>query len=1710
MLGTVSLPGRRLLGIIGNARSGIRLAAVLLAAAVGVQASTASAAVYTYTPTNTSTDFWSAGTGWTGGTAPVSATTTELTFVASNATVIAAGWANSSNNDITTGLGPNGGFLLNILDLQGTGPASGAVPTIGTTGATQLEFAANSGINPVINLNALKGTVGLTYNIGNNIILDNTTTVQGSGTATFKLSGDISGAGGLVKSGNSALQLNGMNSYLGGTTINAGILQYNTTLSLSGYNSTPGSETANVTVNSGGTAAANFALDQSTVSLMTAGSTGTVAQVVATTATNSNDLNFSNTGASFGVVTGVLTYSGALTPNGTVYRLGGGGGTLAVNSTLSGAGNSLMVCGGGSAGTVTLGTAGTYGGGTTVTGVTGSTAGVLQTNILSGTSTAPFGATTGAIELNNGTLGLGTATPSLVAGNVINVAGYDVTYKGQNTIKLSVGSGDSVTFAANSLTAGSQGGVLLLSPSSSANLGTKEIVTLPATPAMTNGMVAPYYIDGANRFFLTYGASGKTGFSDATATKTANGTGWTSTLGSTSTDIVDVTGYTISVTGPVSAYAARVTNSSGFNQNLNGVINIGAGGLILANTGGGNGFANSSGNVSFGSNPGYLGAFATSGSVQIGNTVTGTAGLTVYGNTALQLVNPITFTGGLTIAGGAVYVANNSSQYFNALTPNPLTILKGGSFNWTNSGGATFASISGDGLLQNTGSAAARSFTLNGGDGTGTTTFSGLISTPGSGGYGITLTKNGSTTQILTGANTYVGSTTVNGGVLKLSGAGTIGLSTLAVNPGGTVTLDNASANADRIADTATVSLGGNLNLIGNASANTSETAGAVTPAAGPAIVTLTPDSTKSALLTFASLGTRAVGHTALYRGTGLSSALGPNTSNIIFSTGPTVSTGGTFAATDGTGALGGTAAAVLHGALFDSTATGGGAGFATYDAANNGVRLLNASSEQVSTYPGVSDYTNVKLTLSGATPITGVTTNTLQLDNTSGSAVIVTNTGTALNPQNGLLFTGTSAITLTGGTFTQPAGTSDLVVLSSNTAGVTINTALTNNGATSGTTGVTIGGSGDITLKGTITLASDAATGNPNGYQYFNINNTGTTTLGAALRNNPTTQRQVFMVTNVNAGTLKLTTGGSLGTPANPSGASGSWGVNPTVVVASGATLDLNGINLSLTKLSGTDGGGTITNTSGATATLSLLGVPAYDYDAINGISATKITGNLNVSINTPSVYRTFTQTLSGNNSYTGTTTLNTQAYGWNTGYIAQLNINSPTAISTGQFIITKGSFDNTSGYAITLSTNNTQAWNNSFAFVGANALNMGTGAVTLGIANPTVTVVANTLTIGGPVDGAANYGFTKAGVGTLVLGGTNAYTGTTTVNAGTLTVNAGATLSAATAPLVVSNPNTGTGTTGTNVVVNLNSSQTVGPLSGTISTPASGTNTATINLIGSGTNLAVNQTAAGSFAGTLAGAGGFGLGSGSNNVLTLTGANTYTGPTTITAGTLSVGASANLGGAASNLVFDGGTLQITGTSLTNFSGIGHTVLLNAGKTVGLDINNAANTFTADQVLNQTSGGFTKLGAGTAVMDQINTYTGVTAVKGGTLRVTGSIAGTSVTVDSSAVLNLANTGGTALAAGTPYASVTNDGTMNVSSLSEQAGAVSGVGSTSVNGSLTADSIVQNSLSISAGATVTIRETTGGAVNAVPEPGTWVLIGTALLGLLAFRRRLRG
>jgi len=168
--------------------------------------------------------------------------------------------------------------------------------------------------------------------------------------------------------------------------------------------------------------------------------------------------------------------------------------------------------------------------------------------------------------------------------------------------------------------------------------------------------------------------------------------------------------------------------------------------------------------------------------------------------------------------------------------------------------------------------------------------------------------------------------------------------------------------------------------------------------------------------------------------------------------------------------------------------------------------------------------------------------------------------------------------------------------------------------------------------------------------------------------------------------------------------------------------------------------------------------------------------------------------------------------------------------------FTISGGTINNTSGSAMTLDMyQGTYAIGNSFTFTGTNSLDFGTQAVALTTANPTITVTNNTLTISGVISGGTN-GITKAGNGTLVLNGTNTYTGTTVISAGKLSIGNG-------------------GTTGS-----ISSSSNI-----------------TDNSV-----LLFNRSTPYTYSGIISGSGAV-LDSGASGGFTLSGANTYSGGTTI-----------------------------------------------------------------------------------------------------------------------------------------------------------------------------------------------------------------------------------
>jgi autotransporter-associated beta strand protein len=137
-------------------------------------------------------------------------------------------------------------------------------------------------------------------------------------------------------------------------------------------------------------------------------------------------------------------------------------------------------------------------------------------------------------------------------------------------------------------------------------------------------------------------------------------------------------------------------------------------------------------------------------------------------------------------------------------------------------------------------------------------------------------------------------------------------------------------------------------------------------------------------------------------------------------------------------------------------------------------------------------------------------------------------------------------------------------------------------------------------------------------------------------------------------------------------------------------------------------------------------------------------------------------------------------------------LNIGHAGALGSGLFTISGAStFDHTTGSAATLTGDPAQAWNADFTFTGTNSLNMGAGAVNLS-ANRTVTVSANTLTVGGIIgDTGGDFGLTKLGAGTLHLTGANAFGSNDAINisGGVLKIDAESGLGDTTNDVVFSN---------------------------------------------------------------------------------------------------------------------------------------------------------------------------------------------------------------------------------------------------------------------------------------------------------------------------------
>ena len=218
---------------------------------------------------------------------------------------------------------------------------------------------------------------------------------------------------------------------------------------------------------------------------------------------------------------------------------------------------------------------------------------------------------------------------------------------------------------------------------------------------------------------------------------------------------------------------------------------------------------------------------------------------------------------------------------------------------------------------------------------------------------------------------------------------------------------------------------------------------------------------------------------------------------------------------------------------------------------------------------------------------------------------------------------------------------------------------------------------------------------------------------------------------TTVNAGTLKAGGAISFGAIANP-------------LTVNGGLVDLNGIAQTVGILSGS--GGTIANNAASGTVTFTIGQGGTSGGNFAGAIVNNTNNGNSASNGVIALTKTGAGTiaLSGANTYSGLTTING----------GQLNLNSPTALGTGNVTYTSGTIGSTATAPVVMTANNPWTLGADLPFAGPQSLNLGTGTVTYS-ANRIFNVSGGTLTVGNISGGA--FLLRKDGAGTLVLAGSS-----------------------------------------------------------------------------------------------------------------------------------------------------------------------------------------------------------------------------------------------------------------------------------------------------------------------------------------------------------------
>ena len=584
-------------------------------------------------------------------------------------------------------------------------------------------------------------------------------TLEFSSTAAQTLSGVISGSGGITKdTSSSTLTLGNTNTFSGPLTINAG-----TVILPGGTNNSFEPSNPDIVVNSGGTLAFSgyntFGLTLNSMPAVTVNSGGTVLSSNVVTVFGNLTLNSGTVSVdgndNYGGTWGSLGFGGTTTATGTsAINVVSGNGTISNGngqSTITAftidtpaLTDSLAISAGIQSsmslvkqglGTLSLGSASSYSGGTTI----GS----------------------GTVRITNATA-LGSGAVAVNGGTTLNINDGTATTAFTNAI---TGSG------AVNITAAAAGGVTTPAFAPASLSGFSGTITLdtsfaniyyqlnPPSGSTFDGSTAKWVVDNqnANSFVYTAGSLVRLGELSGTgslAAANANSTLEVGALGTNTTFSGVLENNSFGGTLSFSKIGGGTLILTGLNT-YTGATAIGAGTLRIASAGSLGGGA-------------YAGAIADNATLQYSSSAAQTFSGLIGGSgglikdtssSTLTLGNANTYTGGTVVNAGVLSVAaiadspSASSIGYGALS------LGGGTLRYT--GAATAATTRTVSLT------ATSTVVVSGG---GNLALNGPISDSG-GGYGLTLGAGSTGTLTLGGTNSYLGATTVNAGTLNLTGS---------------------------------------------------------------------------------------------------------------------------------------------------------------------------------------------------------------------------------------------------------------------------------------------------------------------------------------------------------------------------------------------------------------------------------------------------------------------------------------------------------------------------------------------------------------------------------------------------------------------------------------------------------------------------------------------------------------------------------------------------------------------------------------------------------------------------------------------------------------------------------------------------------------------------------------------------------------------------